>query len=328
MYLSNKDLRRILQEMKFETPDPRYPFEENKQIQICSIDIRLGNVFWKQKKSHIAIDLRKSKLLEISPKRLWKKIELDYGSSITLKPGEMILGRTHERFSIPEGYAGKIITRSSYSRLGIETACTNDFINPGWRGYVPLEIINNSMNAIVFYPLVPVCQIILTPLTSPPEGRYGDKEFGSKYQNDDGGPSYWWRDNLLTGLKTQYHEKYISEETLGILINRMSTLDDDVVFRFDRFLHALAVHKMTNPDEIIEAFQRSEANKQKVDKILFGLRVGVFPILLSVSLGAFFAKPYWWLHYIVWGATIVAFFPFICAFLQEKTMYYTETKSK
>jgi deoxycytidine triphosphate deaminase len=83
MYLCDRDLRELLPTIRFETQNPEHPFKPDDQIQPCSIDLRLDNVFWRQR-SRAAIDLRRSKLLELSPRRHWKKIILEPGESITI----------------------------------------------------------------------------------------------------------------------------------------------------------------------------------------------------------------------------------------------------
>lgn len=117
MYLSNIDIKKILKDMNFETPNADIPFDADEQIQICSIDLRLSTEFWRQKKVPYPIDLHKSKLAELSPRRHWKKLVLTPSKSITLQPNEFILGHTYEKFSIPEMYAGKVNTRKFFCKI-------------------------------------------------------------------------------------------------------------------------------------------------------------------------------------------------------------------
>ena len=65
MYLSDKDIHGKLPELDIDCENPDYPFDANAQIQPCSIDLRLSNVFWKPRtRWGRCIDLRKAKLLE------------------------------------------------------------------------------------------------------------------------------------------------------------------------------------------------------------------------------------------------------------------------
>jgi deoxycytidine triphosphate deaminase len=82
------------------------------------------------------------------PRRHWRKILLGAGESIKLRPGEMILGRTFEAFSIPRSCAGKLEGRSSFARMGLAIHCSADFINPAWRGRMPLQLTNLGASSI------------------------------------------------------------------------------------------------------------------------------------------------------------------------------------
>jgi deoxycytidine triphosphate deaminase len=151
MYLVDSQLEALLPELDFDTPDPAHPFLPTEQIQPCSIDLRLDSVFWRHRRGR-PIDLRHARVADLHPRRHWRKIVLSSGQSVRLKPGEMILARTFEQFTIPRGYSGKLEGRSSFARLGISIHCSADFINPGYRGHMPLQIVNNGKSAVILVP--------------------------------------------------------------------------------------------------------------------------------------------------------------------------------
>ena len=322
MYLSNVDIRKVIEEMNFETFISTEPFDPDLQIQICSIDLRLSTEFWKQKTVRFPIDLRKSKLVELSPRRHWKKVVLAPDQSIILRPNEFILGHTLEKFTIPIKYAGKVNTRSDFARMGIETNSATDFMNPGWRGFIPLEIINKSKNSIKLFPLLGIVQIMLIPLSSDPDTNYGVK-LGSKYQDDDGGPSKWWRDKLFMQIKGN-SEKNLSNEMLNILIDKFSSVDDEGLYRFEKFFETLKSHQIDNADNLIEKFCYKERRKERIQTIL----VWAFPIicsgLLGLSLKILLEKDIRSIFYFIWGFTLVWFtFTIYRLFFRERKTFYS-----
>src|SRR5581483_240491 len=119
MLLCDRDLRQLLPQMQFETGDHRRPFNPQEQIQPCSIDLRLDRCFWEPKKPSWfpAIDFRDAQKGQVVSSRLWQRRWCKLGEGITVKPGRMILGRTLEKFTVPNGYAGKLEGRSTFARL-------------------------------------------------------------------------------------------------------------------------------------------------------------------------------------------------------------------
>lgn len=322
MYLSNKDLKSILNEMAFETPNPDLPFNPDSQIQICSIDLRLSNEFWKQRKLQFPVDLHKSKLSELSPRRHWKKVVLPAEQSITLKPNEFILGHTYEKFTVPPRYAGKINTRSSFARMGLETNSATDFINPGWRGFVPLEIINKSRNTIKIYPYMGIAQIMLISLTSEPDIPYGNDILGSKYQNDDGGPSYWWRDKLFNQIKKNYIS-YLPENALSILVEKFNKVDDLGLYRFEKFSEKLQLHEIDNAEDIIQKFCSKERKLANIQRTLLWFLPALEMSFVGLSLKFAFDNSHNYFHYVAWSIAILGLIPVIYhSFFREKIDYY------
>jgi len=305
-YLSHRDLLQVLPKLEISTSLSEHPFTES-QVKVCSIDIRCDRVFWEQKKLAGAIDLGATVLMETSPRRYWRKRELELNRPIKLKPGQFILGRTYERFKIPPEFAGKITGRSSYARLGIEISCTCDIINPGWEGHVPLEIINNSANPILIYPLTPLAQIFLIPLSSPAEEHYADRiKFKSKYMNDDGGPSYWWRDALIQQMYQNYLSQRIDQEAIDKLKKSIDKLDDDGAFRFERFMRNQRLGEITNVDDLISGFISSEKSHKRRYLALIWVRRLFAGVLLPTSLGSiYFTNNFTLVHWLIFSVTLL-----------------------
>src|SRR5690348_14707226 len=99
MYLSDRDIKALLADMEIEGPVEAHPFED-EQIQPCSIDLRVSDIFWKPsrrgrltalllRRRSYAIDLRHSKAHDLDPRRDWKKVELREGDVITIQPREV-----------------------------------------------------------------------------------------------------------------------------------------------------------------------------------------------------------------------------------------------
>jgi deoxycytidine triphosphate deaminase len=126
VYLVDRDIRGLLGELEIHTPDADHSFDADEQIQPCSIDVRLSPVFWEASRrrrlwrlvlrlGQRTVDLRRPDFHAIAPLRDWKKLELREGETLTIKPGQTVMGRIYERFRIPPGYAGKVEGRSAHA---------------------------------------------------------------------------------------------------------------------------------------------------------------------------------------------------------------------
>ncbi|HEX6499143.1 MAG TPA: dCTP deaminase [Micromonosporaceae bacterium] len=305
MYLSDSAIRDRLDEMALSVPDDYPVFDADEQIQPCSVDMRLGWRFWSPRRG-LAVDLRQGKLLEVAPRRRWKERHLQPGESILIPPGSMILAHTLEQFTVPSDCAGKIEGRSSYARLGLQVHCSADFINPGYRGRMSIQLVNLGRVPIKLFPGLPVCQLILVKLTDTPTRLYGDLSLSSKYYNDDGGPSYWWRDRLLRKVLDRMGARDIARSVQEDLVERIGLPDYDVLIRLERFVSRRRSGELDNADELLDEFSHAEDRQRKLDELVRRAPVGAFVVLLAAAISVLFVQPFSFLHYVVWALTAVS----------------------
>jgi dCTP deaminase len=64
----------------------------------------------------------------------------EYGSFFVLPPHSYALGKTVEKFNMPPNVMGICVGKSTYARVGIMVNITP--LEPGWKGYLTLEIAN------------------------------------------------------------------------------------------------------------------------------------------------------------------------------------------
>lgn len=98
-----------------------------------------------------------------------------------LCPGEFILASTIERFIMPKDLLGIVHDKSTWARLGI--AVQNTVIEPGWCGWLTLEITNHSNKIVSIQRGDPIAQIVFHYLDEPASVAYD-----GKYQNQKRGP--------------------------------------------------------------------------------------------------------------------------------------------
>lgn len=269
MYLTSEEIQARVSEVIQNREGEQAPFEPEKQIRVCSIDLRVDDLFWRQRRimkwgRGAPLDLAATRLYDIKPRRLWKKERVQRNGAIKLRPGEMLLGRTREKIRMPLDLVGKINTRGSYARLGLSTACNCDLVNPGYVGHVPLELTNSTRNTIVIHPLLPLCQLFLMPLTGEVSDSYESDRWSSKYIDDDGGPSVWWRDALVERIAERNVRAQTVDEVVRTILEKFPVTDDDVFDRLQRFVGS---NEFDNAAELIHGFCKSERKSRLMYKI-------------------------------------------------------------
>jgi len=93
-----------------------------------------------------------------------------------LEPGSFWLASSLERFDMPVDILGEVKDKSSLARLGVTVQ--NTVIEPGWFGWLTLEITNHGPEPVEILCGQPIAQILFYRLSAPTDAPYS-----GKYQN-------------------------------------------------------------------------------------------------------------------------------------------------
>lgn len=95
-----------------------------------------------------------------------------------LAPGDFVLASTLERFCMPDFAMAQVADKSTWARRGL--AVQNTIIEPGWEGWLTLELTNHGSSIISLTAGTPIAQIIFMrldePTMQPYTGKYQDQE--------------------------------------------------------------------------------------------------------------------------------------------------------
>jgi dCTP deaminase len=104
--------------------------------------------------------------------------------AVELIAGHTVLGVTLEHFDMPTDLLGRVHDKSTWARLGVHVQ--NTVIEPGWRGYLTLELTYLPLVGAASLPQpgagFPIAQIIFEELDRPVDAYRG------KYQNQPQAP--------------------------------------------------------------------------------------------------------------------------------------------
>jgi len=99
---------------------------------------------------------------------------------VWLWPGRFVLASTFERFTVPADVLGVVHDKSTWARRGV--AVQNTVIEPGWSGYLTLEITMHAWRFLRLRRDTPIAQVVFHRLEAatvlPYVGRYQNQARG------------------------------------------------------------------------------------------------------------------------------------------------------
>jgi len=176
MILSDRTIREEIAAGNIEVE----PFED-ACVQPSSIDLHVDRdfrVFHNARYPFIDVKADMPDLTEVAT--------IADGDAFILHPGEFVLGSTLERVKLPNNLVARLEGKSSLGRLGLLIHSTAGYVDPGWDGYLTLELSNVANLPITIYPGMKIGQISFFQLTTAADVPYGTKKAGSKYQGQRG----------------------------------------------------------------------------------------------------------------------------------------------
>ncbi|MFA6023358.1 MAG: dCTP deaminase [Candidatus Pacearchaeota archaeon] len=127
------------------------PFDKNS-VGPASIDLTLDNKLrvFNSKETIISENIDYEKITKV----------IDISKGYLLVPGQLVLGITKEKITLPENICGWLNSRSRFARIGLMSHITAPFIAPGISNHQVLEIYNAGLNTIKLIPGTKICQLV------------------------------------------------------------------------------------------------------------------------------------------------------------------------
>ncbi len=171
----------ILNDEEIARVEPVTPFVRNLQtdekisygLGSFGYDIRIDDEF------RIFTDVHST---EINPKEFNEDAFVEVKEeSCLIPPNSFCLGKSLEKFDMPDDLFGLVVGKSTYARCGIIVNMTP--IEPGWKGYLTIEISNTTPLPARIYADEGIAQVVFfkgeRPMTT-----YDDRD--GKYQDQEG----------------------------------------------------------------------------------------------------------------------------------------------
>jgi len=139
------------------------PLLDNTQIGDLTVDLRLGYDFLVSivtRRPYIGIARDDERFRAISS--YFQPTRRELGEHFILYPDQVVLATTLEYIALPSDCYADVLTRSSYTRLGITV---NTMVQPGFRGCFSIELFNHGNNPIELVVGAKMFQMRLTELS-------------------------------------------------------------------------------------------------------------------------------------------------------------------
>ena len=115
----------------------------------------------------------------VDPKDFRAELLEDFeGNVCFIPPNSYVLTHSVERFVMPKNVAAIVVGKSTYARSGIIINCTP--MEPGWTGYLTIEISNASPLPAKIYAHEGIAQVLFHKIQTP-NVTYADR--AGKYQD-------------------------------------------------------------------------------------------------------------------------------------------------
>lgn len=157
------------------------PLLDKSQVSGVTVDLRLGYDFLVSimtRKPYIEIGCENDHFPR-SIGSYFQETRREIGDGFVLYPNQVVLATTLEYISLPANIYIDVLSRSSYTRLGIHI---NTMVQPGFRGCVPLELFNHGNNAIELIAGSRICQARFIKLEN--SNSYLNQNRSRKYYGD------------------------------------------------------------------------------------------------------------------------------------------------
>lgn len=175
MYLADYDIAGLAYGGMIHPYEPTQIRRGVSYGQSCAgYDVRLSPIF-KAPKPAIVLDPH-----EISEAH-FSTVEAD---SYEIPPGAFVLANTAERFIMPQNVLGIALGKSTWARLGLVVNATP--LEPGWRGFLTLELSNTGRNVIRVHAGEGIAQILFAQLSGFPAMTYSRR--AGKYMDQPAEP--------------------------------------------------------------------------------------------------------------------------------------------
>lgn len=165
----------IIIEKNLEQLSEQYNVCEKHLVDDFSLKIQLGSHYYKptsEKNKKITYGSHPN------PEKLFSE-KLAIEQNLSISPGDQVITCSKHIYTMPLDHFGLVQTKGTLARLFVQATCNDGQVEPGFSGFITLEIVNLSPWTIEIPAGSDIAQLYLIKCSSPAErayqGRYSEK---------------------------------------------------------------------------------------------------------------------------------------------------------
>ena len=166
----------IVIEKNLEHLAAQYSICEKTLVDDFSLKIQMGSHYYEPKDTCDAKNIVYGS--HPDPASIFQE-KKEIAQNLILKPGGQVIACSKHKYTIPLDYFGLVQTKGTLARLFVLATCNDGQVEPGFDGYVTLEIVNMSPWTIEIPVGSDIAQMYLikcsSPASQPYHGRYASK---------------------------------------------------------------------------------------------------------------------------------------------------------
>ncbi len=157
----------IVIEKGLEQLSEQYSICDRSLIDEYSLKIQLGETYFSPKRQDGNVIYG----AHPDPKSIFSE-KVTSKQNLILQPGAQVIACSKHIYRIPLDYLGIIQTKGTLARLFVQATCNDGQVEPGFNGYITLELINLSPWIVEIPVGIDVAQLYLMKCSSPAQNAY------------------------------------------------------------------------------------------------------------------------------------------------------------
>jgi dCTP deaminase len=150
----------------------------SEQYEICdkilvdnfSLKIQLGENYYAPKSQSQTVVYGAHPV----PKEIFSE-KITARQNLKLKPGAQVIASSKHIYKIPSDYFALLQTKGTLARLFVQVTCNDGQVEPGFNGYITLEIVNLSPWEVEIPIGSDIAQLYLMKCSSPAKNPYNGR---------------------------------------------------------------------------------------------------------------------------------------------------------